>query len=252
MKKMSIIVTALIICVQVSAQKLSKEEFLKGYNAILAEVPTIKSIENPAITIDTLAYLEQVVEKVANSSLFFKELQSFWINAGIIIMCNDDDQGTVLKESKNNLFIAFYDTESRYEDLLAGEERYISSYTEDGIIQLPFPGEFKSLDILSILLVHETMHVVFGGGELTPYFFETMAFVQFEWGRKVLDELLAVIAASPHQNVDYYQQCEKYITDEYTPIEEAALRTVLYICPQLVENKLLTEDEFIEQFRVLF
>lgn len=250
MKKLFIIVMVVLCAQQLSAQQLERKEILAGYDAILNEIPTIETIRNPIEIIDTLTYLEQVVNSISNANQFFRELQGFWLNAGIIL-CNSEEQGVVLKESKNNLFLAFYDTETRYQRILRGEEKYVATYDEDGIIHLPLPRGFKNLDILSILLVHETMHIVFGGGEMMPYWFESMALVQFKWGRHVMDELLKVANQGQVDLVDYYQQCEKHI-EGYDGIEELALRGILYICPQLVANKMTTNEEFVEYFRVLF
>lgn len=239
------------ISVHASAQHSNVPSIEGAYRAILNEGGTVKSIVNPIHLVDTLAYLEKVLEEISSKNELFRQFKPIWKEAGIKIYAIEKDTDVVIKDSKNGLYISFFDPDEMYEMMKIGADLLVSSFYPDlGIIEVPNPRSFKNLDIFAMLLAHETTHAAnsisgAANDELLPYIIETMVCIQYDWGKKTLNDAMLVYKKEGMTKgfVDYVGA---NVPQKLTFLEDAAIVGYFLLAAHLMVEQPKNHTEFMK------
>lgn len=231
------------ISIHASAQHSDSIPRIKSaYNAILSEGGAVDNIYNPIFIVDTLAYLEKVLEVISSTNELFQQFKPIWDGVGIMIYDAQGDIDVMIKETQNGLFISFFDPTERYRRMRTEKDVFLSSfYPELGIIEVPNPRSFRSLDVFAMLLAHETTHVVTNvpeqSDELTPYIIETMVLIQYKWGKQVLNQVIDLYKQEKSMTYPFVSGVQNLVPQTLSKIENAALVPYLLLAgPMMVEQ----------------
>lgn len=231
------------ISVHASAQHSDSIPRIKSaYNAIINEGGTLNYLYNPILLTDTLPYLEKVLEVISSTNELFHQFKPIWKDIGISIYVIEQDTDVVIRESKNGLFISFFDPDEMYEMMDIGADLLISSFYPDlGIIEVPNPRSFRNLDIFAMLLAHETTHAVANeyrqNNEVIPYVIETMVFIQYQWGKQALNQVMDLYKQEKSMTYQFVSDVQNLVPQKLSKIENAALVGYLLLAgPMMVEQ----------------
>jgi hypothetical protein len=211
----------------------------------------VDNIYNPIFIVDTLAYLERVLEVISSTNKLFQQFKPIWKDVGISIYAIEKDTDVVIRESRNGLFISFFDPDEMYEMVEIGADLLVSSFYSDlGTIEVPNPRSFRNLDVFAMLLAHETTHAVSNehrqNNEMIPYVIETMVLIQYKWGKQSLNQVMDLYKQEKSMTYPFVSGVQNQVPQTLSKIENAALVGYLLLAGQMMVEQPETYTGFMD------
>ncbi|MBC7766372.1 hypothetical protein H7Y21_00005 [Arenimonas sp.] len=202
-------------------KKLSQDELKMqhSYEAISKDIELLgvpEVIINMAVG-DTLQYLEKTLSNITGGDALLNVYGDMWNNAGIMYQISGDT-AKVLKPASNGLMLWFYDPDKDLKRIQTGEIFPANANLKKSIIRIPDPRKFKNLNVFTMLLVHETNHILTGAYELNPYLIEMMVLTRTISGQKILKKIPERYQNSQMEGIHEWFKSQLF-TKELHPIE---------------------------------